>query len=108
MLNFKMLKPLGAILRKLGVVDVMEEFAQIDLEQEDAQTALGMKAFALVCENLERCADDIISLCAAYKGVTAEEMAEQDPLVVLTELFKEESFGDFIKPLLARAASKKS
>ena len=106
MLNFKMLKPTGAIIRKIGISNVINEFEGIDLEQKDAQTAFGMKAFALVCENLERCADDIVDLCAAYKGVPAEEMVEQDPIEVLTELFSEESFGNFIKPLLARAASR--
>lgn len=108
MLNFKMLKPCGAIIRKLGAKEFLEEYRSIDLEQEDAQEQLGFKTIELLCENLERCADDILELCAAYKNVTVEEMATQDPLAVISELLQEDGLGNFIKPLLARAASKKS
>ena len=108
MLNFNMLKPCGAIIRKLGVKEFLEEYKNIDMEQQDAQEQLGYKTVELLCENLESCADDILKLCAAYKSVTVEEMAMQDPIAVISELLQEEGLRNFIKPLIEREALKKS
>lgn len=104
MTNFKMIKPTGAIMRKLGAKNLIKKLDKIDLEAEDAKENFGKELFEILADNLEEIADDITDLCAAYKGVPREEMEMRSPLVELKELFADDEFAGFFKSALARAA----
>lgn len=103
MTNFKMLAPTGAIIRKLGVKQLIEKMGNIDVEQKDAQEQFGKEMFGVIAENLEEISGDIIDLCAAYKKVPREEMENRSPFVEIKELFADEDFGGFFKSVLALA-----
>ncbi len=106
-LTFKMIKPVGALIKKLGVDTLMENLATVDLEQKGAAEQLGREVIRLVCEKLEDCSDDIVVLCAAYKGVAVDEMTLRNPLTELSDLFKDAELMGFFKSALARAAQKR-
>lgn len=104
MTNFKMLAPAGAIIRKLGIKSLIAKLEKIDLESKDAQETFGKELFGIIAENLEETADDIVDLCAAYKGVTREEMEMRSPIDELKQLFADEEFAGFFKRVLAQKA----
>lgn len=112
MTNFAMLKPCGAIIKKLNIPELTERFKGFDAEKlashdENEVGRLGEMIISLFCENLENVADDIVDLCAAYKCVSREEMLKESPIQVLPAIFKEPELADFFGRALKLAGGKK-
>ncbi len=97
MISLGMVKPLGAILKKLNAKELMEKLGKIDFRNPQGQEELGKMLIGEIIEHLEDVADDLVRLCAAYKGITVAEAEKQDALKILKDLFSEDGIGDFFK-----------
>ena len=97
MLPLSMIKPLGAVIKRLELEPVFEEIREIDTEQEGAAEKLGMVIISSVLPHIGDAADDIVRLIAAYKGISAEEAERLDAIEAFKELFAEPGIADFFR-----------
>lgn len=97
MLNFKMLRPLGSIMAKIEVKNLMEQLKGIDLKAADGVEKLGFVLIEVFATRLGDTVDDLIELAAIYKNKTVEEAAELNPIEVFKEMFSEGDIGNFLK-----------
>ncbi|GHV27600.1 hypothetical protein FACS18948_5250 [Clostridia bacterium] len=117
MITLNMVKPIGGLLKRLDIKTIVERLKVLDAsklsgdlpdadtdagksarEERESETArLGEILLVGIAERLEDAADDLIKLCAAYKGVTFEEAAKLDALATLSEIVRESGFIPFFK-----------
>ncbi len=106
MLTFKMVKPLGGVLKRLDTQAMVEQLKGIDIHDENAAEQVGITIVGMILPKVEDVADDLVKLVAAYKGVSFEEALEMDPLSTLKELFSEPGFSDFFRSAAGLAGRK--
>ena len=106
MITFEMIKPIGAIAKKINFKALIPEIRAIDVEKDNANEELGILIISTIIEHLEEIADPIIELCAKFKNVTIEEMQKMNPIEILKELFSAAGFLDFFSHALAMGAKK--
>ena len=104
MITFAMVKPLGGLLHRLDIKELMDDIGSVDMSEEGATEKLGKMIIYKIIDNLEVCSDDLVKLVAAYKGVTFEEALKLDMIETVRELFSEEGFTDFFKSAVRRAS----
>lgn len=101
MLTLKMLKPLGALVKKIDLPALFADIEKIDVkklrEDKAEQERLGMTIVGAILPKIEDAADSVVSLVAAYENITEAEALELDLIAELKKLFSEQGLLDFFK-----------
>lgn len=106
MLNFKMLRPLGAIMAKIDAKSLMEQLKGVELKTEGGAEQLGFVLIETFASRLGDVVDDLIELAAIYKKIPVEEAADLNPIEVFKEMFSEGDIGNFLKSAYNSAKQK--
>lgn len=97
MLKLVLIKPLGKILKQIDADKLLKELGGINnADSLEGKGEIGEVIITAIVNNLAEIADNLIELCAAYKGVTVEEAGQLDAIVTIKELIGEVGFSDFL------------
>lgn len=118
MLNIKSLPILLKIVSKLDMLPIVEKLKELDIfkDTKDPQEALnqlkgekmmeaGFEVLSVLTPQLEKIADFIPELAAAYKEITVEEAEKLDALALISEIINDEGIKAFSLLLCKRRQS---
>lgn len=100
---------LDPIVTKLKELDIFDDVVgkKNALEQLTAEKVgiLGMELIPVILPQLDRIADEIVPLVAAYKKVTPEEAEDLDAAEVINEIINDEGIRSFFVTALRKKAA---
>lgn len=119
MLNIKSLPILLKIVSKLDMLPIVEKLKELDIfkDTKDPQEALnqlkgekmmeaGFEVLSVLTPQLEKIADFIPELAAAYKEITVEEAEKLDALALISEIINDEGIKAFFSSALQKKAER--